>query len=187
MTTATKAQLNGLNLKQLYETLDAIRAKPELAKFKFRVSNRWINGGQNETRVTDFDGTCQLHEHRQAFVFRADEPPVLLGEDSSANPVEYLLTALAGCLMTSLVVHAAARGIKVEEVEARLEGDIDLQGFLGLADDVPKGFEAIRVAFKVKADVPDEKLEDILQLAPTFSPVYNTLTQSVPVTVTLAR
>ncbi len=181
----TTSTMNGLNIRQLYETLDAIKAKPELARFQFHAHNRWVSGGVNETRISDFHGTCQLHQHKQQFVFRADEPPVLLGQDSGANPVEYLLTALAGCLMTSLIVHAAARGIRIDEVEQKLEGDIDLRGFLGLSDKVRNGYEAIRVTFRVKADVSEDQLEELVNLAPRFSPVYNTITQGVPVKVTV--
>jgi uncharacterized OsmC-like protein len=82
---------------------------------------------------------------------RKTNPPVLLGEDAGANPVEYALTALAGCLTTSLVYHAAARAIKRDEVEAKLEGDLDLHGFLGMSENVRNGYDSIRVTFKIKA------------------------------------
>ena len=110
----------------------------------------------------------------------ADEPAILAGEDEGANPVEHLLHALASCLTTSMVAHAAVRGIAIEELESELEGDIDLRGFLGLADDVPKGYTAIRAKFRVKADAGD--LETLRRLA-NFSPVFNTLTSGTNVDV----
>jgi uncharacterized OsmC-like protein len=58
---------------------------------------------------------------------------------------------LAGCLTTSLVYHAAARAIKIDEVEAKLEGDLDLHGFLGMSENVRNGYDSIRVTFKIKA------------------------------------
>jgi uncharacterized OsmC-like protein len=117
----------------------------------------------------------------------ADEPAVLLGEDSAANPVEYLLHSLAACLTTSMVYHAAARGIHIEEVESSFEGDIDLHGFLDLDRDVRKGYQGIRVSFRIKADVPDEQLQEIVELGTGHSPVFDSLTKGVPVTVTAAR
>ena len=60
------------------------------------------------------------------------------------NPVEYLLVALSGCITTSLVAHAAAKKISLRSVESRFEGDIDLQGFLGISQDVPVGYQEIR-------------------------------------------
>ncbi len=112
---------------------------------------------------------------------------MLLGEGAEANPMDYVLTGLASCLTTSLVYHAAARGIQVEEVESQLEGDLDLHGFLGLSEGVPNGFENVRVTFRIKSDVPRETLEELCQLAKKRSPVFDMLTHGVPVTVQLER
>jgi uncharacterized OsmC-like protein len=112
---------------------------------------------------------------------------LLLGEDKGPNPVEYALTALAACVTTSIVYHAAAKGIKLNAVESRLEGDIDLRGFLGLSKDVPRGYKEIRMYFKIDADVPDEKLQELVQLGPTYSPVFDTLSRAVPVSVQLEK
>ena len=62
-----------------------------------------------------------------------------------SNPVEYALAALNGCLTTSLIYHAAAQGIKIEEVESILSGDLDLHGFLGMDESVRNGYERINV------------------------------------------
>ena len=112
---------------------------------------------------------------------------MLLGEDKGPNPVEYALTALAACVTTSIVYHAAAKGIKLNAVESRLEGDIDLRGFLGLSEDVPRGYKEIRMYFKIDADVPDEKLQEIVQLGSSYSPVFDTITRAVPVSVQLEK
>jgi hypothetical protein len=132
--------VNGVNVDDLHGTIDAIKEQPTIAKFKFCATNQWFDGGHNRTTIRDFYGACQRHEHKNPFVFDADEPPVLLGEDQGANPVEYALTALAACVTTALVYHAAARGIHLEEVESRLEGDLDLRGFLGMDDNVRRGY-----------------------------------------------
>ncbi|HEX2492061.1 MAG TPA: OsmC family protein, partial [Blastocatellia bacterium] len=122
--------INGVNVDQLFSTINAIKENPGLAKFKFRAKNQWINGGQNRTNIKDFYGAGQEDATRkQTFVFDNDEPEVLLGHDNGANPVEFVLHALAGCLTTSLVYHAAAQGIKIESVESKFEGDLDLRGF----------------------------------------------------------
>ncbi len=179
--------LNGVNVDDLFTTIDAIKEQPTIAKFKFRAKNKWVDGGLNRTTIKDFDGACQTHQHKNAFVFEADEPPVLLGEDRGANPVQYALTALVACITTTLVYHAAARGIQLEEVESRLEGDLDLHGFLGLDDNVQKGYEGVKVTFKIKADAPEEELEEICKLGPTYSPVFDIFTNKVPVSVQLQK
>jgi uncharacterized OsmC-like protein len=178
--------INGVDVDQLFSTIDAIKETPGLAKFEFRANNRWINGGHNRTSVKDFYGAGREDASRkQTFVFDNDEPVVLLGEDNGANPVEFVLHALAGCLTTSLVYHAAAQGIKIDAVESTFEGDLDLRGFLGMNEDVRNGYENIRVTFKIKADAPEEKLKELCELAQKRSPVFDIVTNRVPVNVQL--
>lgn len=179
--------VNGVNVDNLFTTVDAIKSSPSIAKFKFQIQNRWEGGSQNCSTVNEFSGAGQDLSRKKSFLLYADEPSVLLGEDTAANPVEYLLHSLAACLTTSMVYHAAARGIQIEEVESTFEGDIDLHGFLDLDPTVRKGYQGIRVNFKLKADAPDEKLQEIVELGTGHSPVFDSLTKGVPVKVTAAR
>lgn len=167
--------VNGVDLEVLQGTVQAIESEPELGKCKFRATNQWLGGAHNCTTVSGFYGAKQEFAHKQTFTLHADEPPILAGGDDGANPVEHLLNALAACVTTSMVAHAAVRGIRIEALESELEGDIDLHGFLGLSNEVPKGFTDIRVNFKVKTDV--DNIEQLQRLT-EFSPVLNTLTQS---------
>ncbi len=189
MATAQKLAtvVNGVAVDEIFSTIDAIKQTPAIAKFKFKIENQWEGGGQNSSTVNTFYGACQDQTRKRPFVLLADEPQVLLGKDAAANPVEYLLHALASCLTTSMVYHAAARGIRIEEVQSTLEGDIDLQGFLKLDPKVRNGYQGIRVSFKIKADVPDEQLQELVQLGPAHSPVFDSLTKGVPVSVTADR
>jgi uncharacterized OsmC-like protein len=189
MATARKFStvINGVMVDDLFSTIDAVKGTPAIAKFKFGVRNRWATGSQNATTVDGFCGALQDHSHPKPFVLEADEPAILLGKDSAANPVEHLLHALASCLTTSMVYHAAARGIQIEEVESTLEGDIDLHGFLDLDKKVRNGYQGIRVSFKVKADVPEKRLHEIVRLGAERSPVFDSLVNGVPVSVTGSR
>jgi len=175
--------VNGVELETLMGTVKAIQADPELGVCHFRATNKWLNGNHNRSTVTGFYGAKQEMQHKQTFTMDADEPAILAGDDNGANPVEHLLHALASCLTTSMVAHAAVRGIAIEEMESEFEGDIDLNGFLGLDANVPKGYTAIRAKFRVKADPKD--MDQIRELA-KFSPVYNTLTNGTPVDVQVA-
>ena len=177
--------LKGVNVNKLVGNIDAIKSSPVLGKFKFRANNKWINGGHNQTTINNFHGIQQEHDHADPFKLDADEPPLLLGEDIGPNPVEYALTALAACVTTALVYHAAAKGIKLHAVESRLEGDIDLRGFLGISNDVRRGYENIRIYYKIDADVPDEQLEELIQMGTKYSPVFDTITNPVTVTAQL--
>lgn len=189
MATAQKFStvVNGVMVDDFFTTIGLIKATPAIAKFKFRVRNQWHGGPRNSSTVDEFYGATQELSHPRPFVLEADEPAVLLGKDTAANPVEHLLHALASCLTTSMVYQAAARGIEIEEVESSLEGNLDLHGFLELDKNVRKGFQGIRVNFKIKANVSDEKLQEIANLGPESSPVYDSLTNGVPVSVTAKR
>jgi uncharacterized OsmC-like protein len=179
--------VNGVNVDQLFSAIELFKQKPEIAKFKFRATNTWIDGTHSRATVKDFFGPGQEDTSRKPRYFDLDEPPVLLGKDEGTNPVEYLLVALSGCLTTALIAYASAKGITVKGVESRLEGDIDLRGFLAISEEVPVGYQEIRVFFKIDADISDEQKGDLVKLAQKYSPVFNTLTKSAPVTVQLEK
>jgi uncharacterized OsmC-like protein len=172
--------LNGVDATALLETLDALKAQPALAKFQFRVANKWQGGSHNRSTIKGFYGAGREDDTRaKPYTFDNGEPTVLLGHEEGANPVEYLLHGLAGCMTTTMAYHAAAQGIAIEALESRVEGDIDIRGFTGVAPDVPKGFGAIRVTFRAKTKGDAALLESLTRM----SPVYNTIAGSVPVTV----
>lgn len=179
--------VNGVNVTELFNTIEAIKGKPDIAKFKFRATNKWINGTHCRATVKDFYGALKEDDSRPPIDYDMDEPPVLLGNNEGRNPVEYLLVALSGCLTTSLVAHASAKGIKIRGVQSRYEGDIDLRGFLGITEEVPIGYQNIRVYFKIEADVSDEQKEEMVRMAQKYSPVFNTITKSAPVSVHLDK
>lgn len=184
--TATKQNtvLNGVNVTALVDTVEAIKENAEIAKFKFRATNKWVNGAHNQTTIKDFYGACQEDTSRkQAFILDNDEPEVLLGEDKGANPVEYVLNALAGCMTTTIVYKAAVHGIRIEELESELEGDLDLRGLLQISDEVRNGFQNISIKFKVKTQGNEEENLKLLEELSVTSPVFDIVTNKVPVNV----
>lgn len=184
MTTQTNTTRNGLNLEQMVQTLDALKHDPSLAQFEFRARNQWIDGGENRSTIKEFYGAGVEDESRQEpFVFTNGEPPVLLGNNEGANPVEYLLHALAGCVTTTTVLHAAARGIRIKSLSTELRGSMDLQGLLALDDSATIGYKEINIDMHIEADCSDEELDDLLSFARDHSPVCNTVCRPVPVTV----
>ena len=179
----TQQIVNNVPVDQLVETMQAIRKEPKIAKFVFRARNDWQDGGYCRATANEFHGALEDHARTAPYTFDMDEPPVLLGQDRGANPVEYLLAALSGCLTTSLVFHAAARGIELTRVESTYEGDIDLHGFLGMDDNVRNGYEGVRVTFKVEGNASDEELDELVQVARERSPVFDVVTNGTPVSV----
>ncbi|HEY7081862.1 MAG TPA: OsmC family protein [Nitrososphaeraceae archaeon] len=177
--------VNGVNVTKLIDTMDAIRSKPILSKFNFRAKGEWIEGGHNQITINDFYGAGQTHTRSRPFVYDEDEPAVLLGEDHGANAGEYALAALSSCLTSTLIYHAAAQGVAIDEVETTLSGDIDLQGYLGMSQNIRNGYEKVNVTFKVKSDAPKEKIRKLVELAQRRSPVFDIFTNPTPVHVSL--
>jgi uncharacterized OsmC-like protein len=176
--------MNGLDTEALVGTVEAIEQDPSLGHFEFRATNRWINGGENRSRIKEFYGAGSEDESRtEAFEFTNGEPPVLLGANEGANPVEFLLHALAGCVTTTTVLHAAARGIQIESLSTELVGAIDVQGLLELGDSVPVGYDQIKIKMTIKADCSDEELDELVSFARDHSPVCSTIREPVPVSV----
>jgi uncharacterized OsmC-like protein len=184
MTTPDTTTRNGLNLEQMGQTVEAIQQTPAIAQFEFRARNQWINGGENRSSIKGFYGACAEDQSRQqAFEFTNGEPPVLLGNNEGANPVEFLLHALAGCVTTTTVLHATARGIRIHKLATELKGNIDVQGLLAMDDSVPVGYESIQINMQIEADCSDEEIEDLIHFARDHSPVCNTVCNPVPVTL----
>jgi uncharacterized OsmC-like protein len=179
-----KVVLNGVDVGEVEALVGAIEAEPELAKSRFQLHNTWIDGGHNRSRIEGFYAAKQDIAHQQTFALEADEPPILAGQDKGANPVEHLLNALAACLTTTLVYHAAVRGIEIRSIESTLEGDLDLRGFLGLSSDVRPGYQNIRVKFSVDTDA--ENLERLKALS-KLSPVFDITTKGTNVDVSIER
>jgi len=177
---------NGVDTAQMYGTLDALNANPELGVFQFRASNRWLGGAHNRSTIRSFYGAGQEDDSRaESFTLDAGEPAVLLGVDTGPNPAEALLHALAACLTTTLVYVAAARKVNLTEVESTLEGNMDVRGCLGLTDEVRNGFTNISVRFRISGDAPEEKLQEIVERAQQRSAVFDMVTNGVPVEVGL--
>ncbi|HWQ90550.1 MAG TPA: OsmC family protein [Clostridia bacterium] len=174
---------NGVNVSKLGETILAVKQNPEIGQFKFRARNQWDTGAHNVATLDTFYGTCREFEHQRPIALDADEPPVLLGQDKGANPVEYVLAGLSACMTTTLAYHAAARGLNIDSINSQFEGDIDLQGLLDIDPKVRSGYREIRVKFKVKGDIDEKTIQELVRK----SPVYDTLANPVRIKIEVEK
>jgi uncharacterized OsmC-like protein len=183
MTTTTDNTIrNGVDTAALFATIDAVKGDPDIAKFRFRATNTWVSGTHNQSTIYGFYGAKQEMLHQATWTLDADHPAVLVGEDNGPTPTEYLLHALASCLVSGLANIAAARSVTLTEVTAMVEGDIDLLGILGLSDEVRNGFQGIRVGLTLRGDDP-EQLRKVVEQARSRSAVYDLLTNGVPISI----
>lgn len=176
--------INGVNVDHIVNAVNAFVENKELANFKFHLKNKWIQGGHSQSKITSFFGASQENTHGNPFEISSDVHPIFAGKDKGANPLQHFLNSLAACLTTTIVYQAAVRGIKIEELESEIEGDIDFRGMLGISEQVRKGYENIRVNFKVKTD--PENIEKLKELS-TFSPLLDVARNGTNVLVNIER
>lgn len=178
--------LNGFDLEAIENTVTALKGNPKIAEFKFKATNEWESGPRNTSKIQGFYGACQEDATRETpFVCSTDMPVVLNGTDVAPSPPEFLLHTLAGCITTSMMLLASANGIQVDEVTVKVEGDINLNGFLGLDSCILKEYEQIKISIDVEGDLTSEEKETLLELAKK-SPIYNTILNPVPVDISLS-
>ncbi|HAL45371.1 MAG: osmotically inducible protein C [Planctomycetes bacterium GWF2_42_9] len=182
MTEQSTKNINGIPMDILEDTIENIKQQPALAQSRFYITNKWINGGQNQTSITSFYTANEENFHKQTFTLNSDEPEILAGNDTAPNPVEHLLNALAGCVTSSIVYHAAVNGVNIYAVESEIEGEIDLRGFTGLSKDVRKGFQNITMNFRIKSDA--ESVDQLKSFA-SFSPVFDVVTNGTIVNINI--
>jgi uncharacterized OsmC-like protein len=175
--------INGVDTAGVFATIQAVRTQPELGKFTFRASNRWLAGTHSESRTETFSGAGAEHSHKAVYRFDADHPAVLVGQDDGPAPVEFLLYGLAACLTAGIANVAAARGVRLTAVESKVEGDIDLRAIFGITDEVRNGYDRIRISFRIAGDAPAEKLRAIVAQSRARSAVFDVLAHGTAVEV----
>jgi uncharacterized OsmC-like protein len=182
--TTARPSRNGVDVPTLFATLDAVKANPEIADFRFRAHNTWVSGTNNRTTIQGFYGAGREDTTRtEPFSYDADHPAVLVGTNKGPTPVEFLLHAIAACLTAGLANIAAARGVNLHRVESTVEGDIDLLGILGLSPDVRNGYRQIRVRFTIDGDATPEQLAALVEQSRRRSAVYDVLTEGTDIVI----
>jgi uncharacterized OsmC-like protein len=183
MADASSIANNGVNVAALVAAREELTKAPAAAQFKWRAACEWKDGTHSHSTVEGFYGLGQEQHHKKTFTFDADHPELFASEDKGATPVEYVLVGLASCLTAGIAAVAQYRNIQLRSVTATLEGDMDLQGILGIDDDVRNGFGGIKVTYKIDADAKREDIEALVAQSQKRSAVYDIVTNPTNVTV----
>ena len=188
MTTTTSASTkinNGVNVDALLSARTALEQAPEAAQFKWRASCEWVNGTHSRSAISNFFGLGAEQSRNKTFTVEADHPQVFASEDSAPTPVELVLSGLASCLTAGVAAIAQRRGIQLHSVRASLEADMDIQGILGIDDEVRNGFGAIRVHFDIRADAKEDDIKALVAQSQKRSAVFDIVTNPTNVFVTV--
>lgn len=163
--------LNGVDTDTVKMLMRSLERNPEHAHLSWRARVTWTGGLRSESRVRKFDPVA------------SDEPEAIGGSDEAPNPVEQLLAALGNCYAVGYAVNASLAGIELHSLEIDLEGDLDLDVFMGVRRG-QAGFTAIRASVRLDCDGDDEAIRELHETVIGGSPVGHTLTIPVPVSVT---
>jgi uncharacterized OsmC-like protein len=178
------AEKNGFNVDQFQELVAAVQQEPEAGKLTLRASYAWKDGFAGDARVEIIEQLGQPIPRR--FVLPGDHPPELLGHDYGPMAVETLMAALGSCIAGTYAAQATARGVDIDGIDVELEGKVDLNGFLQLAP-VRPGPSGIRAKLRVKSGTDDATLRELCEATKNTSPVYDALTNPVPVEAWVER
>ena len=184
-TQTAQPQINGVNVEALKGAREALEAAPAAAEFTWKASTEWVDGVHTRTQISGFFGLGEEQSRGKTFAVEADHPELFAAEDHAPTPAEILLSALAGCLTAGVAAVAQHRGIQLHSVKATVEGDMDLQGILGIDDDIRNGFGAIRVHFDIDADAGEDDIKALVAQSQKRSAVFDAVTNPTNVFVTV--
>ena len=174
---------NGVNVEALLQAREALTAAPEAAQFQWRATNTWKNGTHSHSTIERFFGLGEEQQHKSTFSFDADHPEIFASEDIGPTPVEYVLVGLASCITAGVAAVAQNREIQLRSVSATLEGEMDIQGILGIDSDVRNGFSSIKVTYDIDADASPEEIQALVAQSQKRSAVYDIITNPTNITV----
>ena len=172
-----KEKPNGIDTEALKQVMGQISKDPSLGKLKFQVTTTWKGTTKSETVVQGYEIGGQKVKRVHTFVI--DEPTELLGEDTAANPQEYLMGAMNACILNTYVIAAAMKGIRLEKVEMETEGELDLRGFLGIDKDIIPGYKELRYKVRLKGNGTREQYEDVHRTVVATSPNYYNISHAI--------
>jgi len=187
MATQEIAVNNGVNVEALLGARAALTDAPEAAAFIWRASARWENGTHTKSKVEKFFGLGEEQTHRRVFEYDTDHPEVFASEDHGATPVEMVLVGLAGCLTAGIAAVAQNRGIQLNAVNATLDAPMDLQGILGIDDEVRNGFDSITVRYEIDADASEDDIRALVAQSQKRSAVFDIVTNPTNVNVDVSK
>jgi len=187
MNTQVTTAKNGVNVEALLAAREALTDAPEDTRFKWRATSEGVNCTHSRSTVEGFYGLGGEQKHRQKFQFDSDHPEVFASEDKGATPVEIVLVGLAGCLGAGIASVAQNRNIQLRSVKATLEAGMDLQGILGIDENVRNGFDGIKVHYEIDADATQDEIAALVAQSQKRSAVFDIITNPTDVTVTVRK
>src|SRR5215468_4439880 len=158
-------RLNDVNLEGVMAVDKLVRENPAMGKCQFKAKSSWQRGTKSQVSISGWTAGVTI---------MVDEPPELGGVDGAPNPVEVLLSALAGCVTVGIATNAQMFGVPIDAIDIDLEADVDARGMLGHDKSVRNGVTDIRYTVSIQSSAPEDKVRRVKETIDRKSPVRDT-------------
>ena len=172
---------NGVNVDELMNTVESVKADPKLGKFIFRSKSKWLGRAHVQSTFDSLYGAGQEHRRTPPMFMEGDEPAALLGSDLAPNAGEAALHALSCCLGVTYAYNAAAMGIDISSLSFEMETDTDLRGFMELDKGVRPGLSQMRVKVNLACNGTKDQIRELHEKVERTSPLLDTFRHPVDV------
>ncbi len=169
--------LNNINIAGLSEFTNEVKDAPTEGKATYGIALDWVSG--TKTKVKTKNMILGNHKIIRDFEFAIDEPSQLLGVNHAPNPAEYMLGGLAGCMAVTFMAGATAMNIEINKLNIEIDGELDLNGFLGIDNQANVGFPELKFIFNVKGNGSQEQYNKLIERVMKYSPNFNTIKNEV--------
>jgi uncharacterized OsmC-like protein len=182
------AKLNGVNTQQLGSLMNTLIERPNISKATFFVKTKWNDKRENsggfcvKSSMKDFEIGGQTIQRNGGYTMLFDFPPHLSGEGEGPTVCEACMSSLGACITQTIISHATARGIHLDDITIDLEGNVDLRGFTGISSEVRPGAQEFKVKVNIKSSsASKEQIAEIYEIGKRLSPAFDTLTNGTSV------
>ncbi len=165
----TERTINGFSLFEITNIIESITESPKRSKSKMMAVYNWKSDGANsgltkDSFVVDIDNYSSSH------------PSLVLNGNEWVSPMKTLLESLSKSITITLLLHAAARGIKISFLTLSVDAVTDIRGFMGLDDTITSGFQEIRVDLTIGSSATESQVDQLkrcLKRAPVYQMLVN--------------
>lgn len=170
--------VNNVNAEQMNAFVAELERDPAVGKKHKVVMGEW----SFPEKTTQFRATLEYPQGKAALA--AELPPFAGGWGTSPDPIQYCLYGLAACFAVTFAATATSKGIALKRLKVTAENWMDLRKQMGLSKDAI--IERVQFTVDAEADVPRERLEELLRLTEERCPGTECVTRSIPLKTQLA-
>ncbi len=173
---------NGVKIDDVKNLVKMVSDNRDMGQVRFTANSQWGGGTKTDVIINELHaGGNNVAGPDRSFKMVVSEPPPLGGNDEGANPVEYLLAGLCGCITAGMATNGALFGVDFKKIDVKLNFHQDVAGVFGLDDGISNGGQEIKIIIDAEADGDPKQIEKVKNVIMDKSPVKITLEQGIKI------